>query len=164
MLFLGIVGAGGVFAGTNPAYKPYELRHHIKTAETKFIIVEPELLGDVLTAARPEGIPNDRIFIFDTRGQSVPSSFRSWEWLLSRGEEDWIRFNDLERAKNTTVARLTTSGMTGLPKTAMQSLYNATLWSMFMTENNLPPFEVFHLHFPQPLYHTPDQQKRASMI
>ena len=139
MLFLGIVGAEGVFAGTNPAYKAYDLSHHIRTAQSKFFIVEPELLGGVLMAAKAEGIPADRIFIFNTRpGQEVPEGFRSWEWLLTHGEEDWTRFDDLERARDTTIARLTTSGTTGLPKTAMQSHYNATNWSMFMTEINPP--------------------------
>lgn len=41
MLFMGIVGSGGIFAGSNPSYTAYEVRHHIKTTKTKFLIVEP---------------------------------------------------------------------------------------------------------------------------
>src|ERR1700710_1347850 len=140
MLFLGLVGAGGVFSGTNPAYKvrttvlfssmnlcvhhttnsfsvscdskhflfecfpsltfhkAFEIIHHIKTARVKFMIVEPELLSNVLEAlsSSPGIIELSNIFIFNTRGQSVPKGFRSWDWLLQHGEEDWIHFDDLE--------------------------------------------------------------------
>ena len=67
MLFLGGIGAGGIFSGTNPAYKPYEVRHHIRTAQVKFFIVEPELLESVLGSAEQEGIPHSHIFIFNIR-------------------------------------------------------------------------------------------------
>lgn len=126
MCFLGGVGAGGIFSGTNPAYQVYELRHHIRTVQVKLSIVEPELLPMVLEATQTENIPSDKIFVFNTRGQPVPHGFRSWAWLLQQGEEDWVRITDLEELKATEVARLNTSGTTGLPKTAMQSHYNAT--------------------------------------
>lgn len=128
IVFLGGVGAGGVFSGTNPAYKPYEVKHHIRTAKVRFFIVEPELLESVLPSARECGIGDERVFIFNVRGQRVPegSPFRSWEWLLEQGEEDWVRITDKETLENTEVARLTTSGTTGLPKMARQSHYNAT--------------------------------------
>lgn len=142
MCFLGLVGAGGIFSGTNPAYKPMEVRHHIRTAQTKWFIVEPELLNGILETALAEGIAKDRIFIFNTRGQSVPEGFRSWEWLLDQGEEDWIRFTNVEICKETEIARLTTSGTTGPPKMAIQSVYNATSWHTMMNEFKSPPFEV----------------------
>ncbi|KAB2098598.1 hypothetical protein AG0111_0g13146 [Alternaria gaisen] len=71
-VFLGGVAAGGVFSGTNPAYRVAEMRHHIRTAEVKLFIVEPELLDVVLAGATSEGIPKDRIFVFNVRGQKVP--------------------------------------------------------------------------------------------
>src|SRR5277367_4233246 len=52
MVFLGIVAAGGIFAGTNPSYTHFELVHHIKTSRTKFFITEPEMLNSVLAAAQ----------------------------------------------------------------------------------------------------------------
>lgn len=155
MVFLGGVGAGGVFSGTNPAYRVAEMRHHIRTAEVKFFIVEPELLDVVYEGATAEGIPKDHIFIFNVRGQAVPQGFRSWEWLLQHGEEDWYGITDLETLKTTDVARLTTSGTTGLPKTACQSHYNATSYHTMTTTKsedainwtvrNLSSLPMFHV-------------------
>jgi acyl-CoA synthetase (AMP-forming)/AMP-acid ligase II len=155
MLFLGGVGAGGVFSGTNPAYRVHEIRHHIRTAQVKFFIVEPELLDVVAEGADAEGIPRDKIFIFNVRGQQVPPGFRSWEWLLDQGEADWVRITDLETLKTTDVARLSTSGTTGLPKTACQSHYNATSYhtmTVTMSQDkltweprNISPLPMFHV-------------------
>jgi len=44
MLFLGLVGAGGIFSGSNPAYTSFEIEHYVRTAEVKFVVAEPELL------------------------------------------------------------------------------------------------------------------------
>ncbi|KAH7409888.1 hypothetical protein DE146DRAFT_751616 [Phaeosphaeria sp. MPI-PUGE-AT-0046c] len=155
MVFLGGVGAGGVFSGTNPAYRVAEMRHHIRTAEVKFFIVEPELLDVVAEGAKVEGIPQDHIFIFNVRGQAVPEGYRSWEWLLQHGEEDWVRITDLETLKTTDVSRLTTSGTTGLPKTACQSHYNATSYhtmtatksqdSITWEPRGISPLPLFHV-------------------
>ena len=151
-VLLGGVGAGGVFSGTNPAYKPYEVRHHIRTANVKFFIVEPELLESILPSARECGIPDDRIFIFNTLGQAVPSGFRSWEWLLEQGEEDWRVITDRHTLENTECARLTTSGTTGLPKTAMQSHFNATSFHDMTVGMNTAPWESRNL-YPLPMFH-----------
>lgn len=153
MVFLGGVAAGGVFSGTNPAYRVHEIRHHIRTAQVKFFIVEPELLDVVAEGAAAEGIPKDRIFIFNVRGQAVPAGYRSWEWLLQQGEQDWEKITDVETLRTTDVARLSTSGTTGLPKTACQSHYNATSYhTMTVTMNDLPwesrnisPLPMFHV-------------------
>ncbi|XMA20557.1 hypothetical protein WAI453_013348 [Rhynchosporium graminicola] len=63
ILFLGIIAAGGVFAGTNPSYTQFELVHHIKTAKTKFLITEsiPEMLGNAVAAAKESGIPDSKV-------------------------------------------------------------------------------------------------------
>ncbi|OJJ55470.1 hypothetical protein ASPSYDRAFT_48673 [Aspergillus sydowii CBS 593.65] len=50
MLVLAIVGAGGVYTGTNPAYTTVELTHHFKASQTRFMIAEPELLGPLSAA------------------------------------------------------------------------------------------------------------------
>lgn len=143
-VFGGIVGAGAVFAGTNPGYKHFEVVHHFRTSEAKILIVEPELLGPVVTAAKEAGVRPEMIFIFNVLGQKVPEGFRSWTWLLEHGEEDWIRFDDLETAK-TTIARLYTSGTSGLPKAAMVSHYNATSFHTLTREVHPIPFEVVFL-------------------
>lgn len=124
ILFLGTIGAGGIFAGTNPAYTPYELSHHIRAAKVKYLITEPEMLGAITEAADQCGIPTSNILVFNILGQYIPEGFRSWETLLQHGEADWVRFDDLERAKTTQAARLFSSGTTGLPKAAITSHYN----------------------------------------
>lgn len=111
MLFLGLVGAGGIFSGSNPAYTPYEIEHHVKTAKVKFVVAEPELLDAILSGSKGHVNP-ENIFIFNVRGQDVPKGYRSWEWLLQQGEEDWVRFTGKEKCRRTSVARLTTSGTT----------------------------------------------------
>jgi 4-coumarate--CoA ligase len=154
MLFLSGVGAGGIFSGTNPAYRTHELRHHIRTSQVEFFVVEPERLDGVLEAITAESMPESRIFIFNVRGQPLPSGFRSWEWLLSHGEHDWDHITDRHTLEHTEVARLTTSGTTGLPKTAMQSHFNATsyhtLTSTITAERT--PWESGNL-FPLPMFH-----------
>jgi acyl-CoA synthetase (AMP-forming)/AMP-acid ligase II len=114
MMFLGIIAAGGIFAGTNPSYTEFELVHHIKTSKTKFLITEPEMLDNVLAAARTSGIRESNIWIFDNLGQAIPSGFRSFKDLMNHGEKDWVKFDDERTAKETTAARLFSSGTTGM--------------------------------------------------
>ncbi|KAJ5355535.1 uncharacterized protein N7496_012747 [Penicillium cataractarum] len=124
ILVLAIIGAGGVFTGSNPAYTPTELAHHIKASEARFLISEPEILKSLLGAAQQTGVPQQNVWIFNNLGQSVPTGHKSWTELLNFGEADWVRFNDLETARTTTAARLFSSGTTGLPKAVMITHYN----------------------------------------
>lgn len=121
---MGIVAAGGVFAGTNPSYTQFELVHHIKTAKAKFFITEPEMLKSAVAAAKECNIPESKIWIFDVLGKPLPQGFKSWKDLLTYGEKDWERFDDEKTAKETTAARLFSSGTTGLPKAAVLSHHN----------------------------------------
>ncbi|KAK0118804.1 hypothetical protein ONS95_007684 [Cadophora gregata] len=124
ILFLGIIAAGGIFAGTNPSYTQFELEHHIKTAKTAFFITEPEMLENAVAAAKKCGIPESKVWIFDVLEQPVPKEYRSWKELLRHGQKDWVRFDDEKTSKETTAARLFSSGTTGLPKAAVLSHYN----------------------------------------
>ncbi|KAH8706048.1 hypothetical protein BGW36DRAFT_436253 [Talaromyces proteolyticus] len=142
--FLGGIGAGGIFSGMNPAYRAQEIRHHSKVAEIRLFIVEPELL-ESLQQALPD-LSKQNIFIFNTRGQRVPSGFRSWEWLLQQGEQDWDRITDIKALKTTEIARLTTSGTTGLPKIAMQSHHNATAFHFMYDQTKERPWESRQLY------------------
>ena len=114
MLFLGVIAAGGIFAGSNPSYTEYELVHHIKISRAKFIITEPEMLDNISAAAKSTDIPPSRMWIFDTLGQSIPFGFRSFKDLMEHGEEDWVRFDDEKTSRETTAARLSSSGTTGM--------------------------------------------------
>lgn len=142
MLFLGIVAAGGVFAGTNPSYTPTELVHHIKTSGTQFLITEPEMLDSVLAATEECKIPSTSIWIFDVQNQPLPGGFRSWRELMNHGEQDWVRFDDLNTSRETTAARLYSSGTTGLPKAAMLSHYNFVAQHASVFEYNERDYEV----------------------
>ena len=142
IIFLGVIAAGGVFAGTNPSYTPFELTHHIKTAKSKFIISEPEILSSALTAARECNIPQTQIWIFDVLGQDLPKGFQSWKELLKHGERDWLRFDDEKTSKNTTAARLFSSGTTGLPKAAVISHYNLIAQHTLVQEASKKPWKV----------------------
>lgn len=81
-------------------------------------------MGSLRLAAKEAGIPAQNVWIFDNIEQSVPTGMRSWKELLEIGEEDWVRFNDLETAQKTTAMRLFSSGTTGLPKAVTITHYN----------------------------------------
>jgi acyl-CoA synthetase (AMP-forming)/AMP-acid ligase II len=146
MLFLAGVGAGGIFSGMNPAYGPYEVRHHIKTADVSFFICEPEFLPPLLEVLDKDGIGRDKLFIFNTKPeQKVPQGFRSWNWLLEQGSEEWDRITDKETLKNLELSRLSTSGTTGPPKFAMQTHWNGTSYHTLVTQNRDIPWEPRNL-------------------
>lgn len=113
---MAIIGAGGIFTGSNPSYTPAELAHHIKASESKFLLSEPEIIEPLLRAADQAGVSERNLWVFDNLGQPIPAGRRSWKQLMSFGEEDWVRFDDLNTASETTAARLFSSGTTGLPK------------------------------------------------
>lgn len=141
IIFLGIIAAGGVFAGTNPSYTPYELVHHIKTSQSRFLLTEPEMIDQIKDAAAQQGIPQEKIFILDFLGQPIPQGFKPWSALLSHGERDWIRLN-AEEAKDITATRLFSSGTTGLPKAAMLTHYNLIAQHMLVHEYVPKPYPV----------------------
>ena len=160
MAFIGILSFGGIFAGVNPSHTAYELAHAFKTAEVKALIVEPELLPNALKAAEQANIPRSRIFVFDHDvdvtvpwsdserwghgmfGEGRWSQLRSWRALMSRGESDWIRWDDEKRSKETTAARLFSSGTTGLPKAVEMTHYNFIAQHTMVLEYKPRDYEV----------------------
>lgn len=142
MLVLAIVGAGGIYTGTNPSYTPMELAHHFQASGTKFVISEPEILAPVLAAVKEREIPDANVLIFDVLGQEVPAGRRSWNDLFNHGEQDWVAFNDLQRAKETTAARLFSSGTTGLPKAVTITHHNLIAQHELVFEVHPRPYQV----------------------
>ncbi|KAJ5106107.1 hypothetical protein N7456_002782 [Penicillium angulare] len=142
ILVLAIIGAGGVFTGSNPSYTPNELAHHIRAAESKFLVSEPEILESLVLAAKQTGIPKENIWIFDNLAQSIPKEMKSWSDMMQHGEEDWVRFDSLEVAQTTTAARLFSSGTTGLPKAVTITHYNLIAQHELVLGHQPRPYEV----------------------
>ena len=152
MLSLAIIAAGGIFAGTNPSSTSFELAHQMRTSETKFIITEPEMLEAVLAATQECKIAPSKIIIFNVLGQAVPEGFHSWEALLSHGEAEWVRFDNLETAKKTEAARLFSSGTTGLPKAAMISHHNFIAQHTLTWEDDVRDYIIKRM-LAMPMFH-----------
>ncbi|KAJ5086196.1 hypothetical protein N7532_010967 [Penicillium argentinense] len=142
----------GIFTGSNPAYTPNELAHHIKTSESKFLISEPEILDPLLCAAAERNIPDQHVWVFDNLGQPIPAGRQSWKDLLSVGEEDWVRFNDLATVQSTTAARLFSSGTTGLPKAVTITHYNLIAQHELVLGVNTRPYPISRI-IAVPVFH-----------
>ena len=142
MLFLGIIGAGGRFTGSNPGYTHTELRHHIQHTKARFLITEYELLP-VISQVGEYAMPASNVFALETNAHYATKSFcNSIQELLIHGERDWVRFSSEEEAKNTTAALLSTSGTTGLPKAAMIFHHSFVLQSIMLEDNKDKPYKV----------------------
>ncbi|KAF2233529.1 acetyl-CoA synthetase-like protein [Viridothelium virens] len=157
IIVLGIIAFGGIFAGTNPAYTPFELKHHLKTARAKFLVAEPEILDSLRKAAKEVDIPDSRIVLLDEGRQAgdaetISKHFRSWRTLMSHGEEDWVSFNDEKTQSTTEAARLFSSGTTGLPKAAMISHRNFVVQHTVCWEKTRPTRQIRRL-VPLPFFH-----------
>jgi acyl-CoA synthetase (AMP-forming)/AMP-acid ligase II len=142
-LFLAIIGAGGVYVGSNPAYQLFEIDHLLQLAEPTLIITSPDLLPHVLEATKTRDIKPTGVYCLDPPNLDVPgqtihspassrrASFEEYgasaagihdlEALLAYGESDWIRLPNEKSAKATPAAYFTTSGTSGLPKAAILS-------------------------------------------
>ncbi|KAK4503611.1 hypothetical protein PRZ48_004526 [Zasmidium cellare] len=136
ILVQSIIGAGGIFLGTNPSYTSYELEHALKTSKTKFLIAAPDLLSAPKTAAKTIGIPDSNILLFS---DSNHTNHKSWQTLLTHGSEDWISFDDEWTSKNTAAFLMFSSGTTGLPKAAQVSHHNLIAQHTLVHENPSHP-------------------------
>ncbi|KAJ5121481.1 uncharacterized protein N7515_009442 [Penicillium bovifimosum] len=146
-LFFSIIGAGGVYMGSNPRSAPQELDHIISLAEPKVILTTRDALPTVLDVSANRGIHPAQVCVLDDRaidhcaqlflwhelGFSTVSQFfamsgkdsqhSNFANLLCYGESDWLKFNDPVVAKATPAAMFSTSGTGGLPKAAILSHY-----------------------------------------
>ncbi|OGM48318.1 putative AMP-binding enzyme [Aspergillus bombycis] len=152
MLVLAINGAGGIYTGTNPSYTPMELSHHIRASQAKFVISEPEIIAPIQAAMKETGIPESNLLVFDVHGQTVPAGLKSWQGLLSAGEEDWLRFDDLKTCEETAAARLFSSGTTGLPKATTLTHRNFIAQHELVFEIEKRPYQIRRL-MALPMFH-----------
>ncbi|EWC46274.1 hypothetical protein DRE_04445 [Drechslerella stenobrocha 248] len=144
VLFLAIVGAGGVFVGTNPGHTVFELEHHLRISHTKFIITQSSLMKNIGQAAEQVDIPEENILLLDleTKDTSSPRSVRE---LLCSCEEDWVSFQDEKAAKETMIALFASSGTTGMPKMIGLSHYAWVAGGILLREVLERPYEVNRL-------------------
>lgn len=152
IFFLGVVAAGGVYAGTNPAYTAHELSHALKTAKAKYVLSQADLMGPVLKAAESVDLPKDKVIVFNPQGGKGVEGHLQWSDLLKHGERDWVRFDFLETSRNTTAALLFSSGTTGLPKAAMLSHYNFIAQHTLLYEAYPRPYKAIRL-VALPMFH-----------
>jgi 4-coumarate--CoA ligase len=136
------------------------LAHAFELAQVKALIVEPELLPNALKAAKQVGISRSRVFVFDHHtpvtqpfhpsenwGEGLGAELKwrdlkSWRALMQFGESDWERWNDEKRSKETTAARLFSSGTTGLPKAVEITHHNFIAQHMMVLEYKPRDYEV----------------------
>ncbi|KAK5019859.1 hypothetical protein LTR16_000234 [Cryomyces antarcticus] len=109
----------------------------------------------LLVAARNNGLAADEtLWVFHPLAeQRVPRGRKSWKTLLDHGEEEWVRFDDLETSKRTVVARFFSSGTTGLPKATCNTHYNLVAQHELVLEGaNKRPYDIVNL-YALPLFH-----------
>ncbi|KAL9604359.1 MAG: hypothetical protein Q9219_000547 [cf. Caloplaca sp. 3 TL-2023] len=144
ILMLAIIGAGGRFTGSNPSYTSFELNHHIRVSQAKFLFAEPPMLATTLQSAADCDIPKSRVFTFETKDEPAVPDQSSWNTLFQHGEADWLTFDRPGQAKSTISTLAFTSGTTGFPKAAMiPHLY--AISQLQALNNQKPPYEVSRL-------------------
>ncbi|KAJ5719382.1 hypothetical protein N7493_007837 [Penicillium malachiteum] len=143
-LFFSIIGAGGVYMGSNPRSQTQELDHIISLAEPKFIFTTRDALPMVQKIGATRGIHPSQVCVVDERAiDNCAQLFVSYEMgyptapevlamnnesphlnfpnLLCYGQSDWLVFTDPLQAQTTPAAMFSTSGTGGLPKAAILS-------------------------------------------
>ncbi|KAF3927120.1 S-dihydroxybenzoyltransferase [Arthrobotrys entomopaga] len=147
IIFLAIIGVGGIFVGTNPGYTVFELNHHLRISHSKFVIAQPGLMGNLKVAAELVGIDASNIIAFDTPGQTIHEGdgLRSFKELLGCGEHEWIEFDDENTAKTTLMGLFASSGTTGMPKVIAISHFAWVAGSVLLRDNLERPYEVKRL-------------------
>lgn len=154
VIVLGIIGAGGVYTGTNPGYTVGEMRHAVGVVGARWVVVEGGLEGVV----EGVGMGRDAVWVVDggweEEGEKEGGGtgrYRSWRELLTQGERGWRTFTDPAEAHSTAMLCFS-SGTTGLPKAARLSHYNLVAQHVLTHEVTPPTHPVRRLSF-LPMFH-----------
>ena len=143
----------------------FELEHIVQLAQPKLIVTSRDVLPHVQQAAVNKGYSLDSIFLLDNKTFPIPSGTffppspplsddemhldldvrepQSLIKLLQHGEDDWIRFSDAATAKSTPAALFSTSGTSGLPKSAISSHFAMVSQHLSIEPN--PPYQIVRL-------------------
>ncbi|OKL62393.1 hypothetical protein UA08_02616 [Talaromyces atroroseus] len=131
VVFMGVIMAGGIFSGCNPAYSPQELAHQMRDADPTFVLSQDgDALRTCLEASRIVGRGHERrTFVFDhnlspptdlSTQQKQQSNIPHWTSLIASEAEGarfaWNPLMEPNEARNTVMALNYSSGTTGLSK------------------------------------------------
>ncbi|TGZ79203.1 acetyl-CoA synthetase-like protein [Ascodesmis nigricans] len=158
-VYLGIIAAGGIFTGANPAYTARELAFQLKNSGARYCIANEVSIDTAVQAADIIGLPRSSIFVFDDgflqghlngggpdRWSKTGAEFRAkfgvrhWSELVAEKDDFvWKRFSTPEES-NKTAAINYSSGTTGVPKGVELSHYNFIANAVqVITVQNLDP-------------------------
>ncbi|OBT80823.1 hypothetical protein VF21_00226 [Pseudogymnoascus sp. 05NY08] len=153
--YLGIIAAGGIFTGANPGYTVFELAHHLRVCNAKFVVADLQTLAKVKEAAAEVGIPESNIIVFDVHNEGVPSGAKSFWHLIG---DDEIAIEDVVDSANVPASYISSSGTSGLPKAVVIPHAYLINQCQIQTERNMP-YEVSRLCClpPFPAYAAPSQ-------
>ena len=138
---MAVIGAGGVFVGSNPGYKELELTNLLETSKASLVITAPDLLPTVQNVTQKLQISDSRVLVF-AEACDIPNGFRSWNELFQHGEDDWVRFDNEKTAKETPACLVTTSGTTGMPKMAVLSHHAWVALNCVIDDPNPKPYQI----------------------
>jgi acyl-coenzyme A synthetase/AMP-(fatty) acid ligase len=147
---LAVIGSSCRWTGTNIAYTVPELKHHIETSDSKYVITSIEHIDTVRSAAGAA-----EVIIFTDILADAPSSplggFRSLHDLQTKATAEEM-FTTIQHLDVNAIAMLSsTSGTTGRPKMAARTQRSLILESAAV-EDGPRPYYVRRLYC-TPIFH-----------
>lgn len=129
VVFIGVLMAGGIFTGANPAFTSRELAYQLRDSGAALLLCHSSNIDTGLQAAKEAGLDASRVFVFDDAVYDGPGSGvgvrqsggQYWGDLVSSDYQEaqlfaWPDLNTDPGDCETTLALNYSSGTTGLPK------------------------------------------------